>query len=349
MKEKYPDLVVKGQDLFDSRFYQNPKSRPAFLSFISNLKELCDAAKPTTAHYFIDWLAERKQLLRLYTQNIDGLELREGMKMAAEKVIALHGQLDKVCCVLCKALFEWSKQIHCDFKEGKSIECSECIRKRQERLDQGKRGLSIGQLRPNIVLYNEIHPKGDLIGESLCADIHKCPSVLMIMGTSLKVVGLKKLVKDMAKAVHASNGIVIFVDLKKAKSEWKSVIDVQLVGDCDLWCERMKEEMICVEKMATIDGYFRKVKSVEKVLKDKKDEKEGDKKEGDRKEKVGDRKEEKVGDRKEEKVGDRKEEKGEKENKEENKLESKDKKIDKLNDKKNDRKNAKKQLSQRIQ
>jgi hypothetical protein len=101
--------------------------------------------------------------------------------------------------------------------------------------------LKIGKLRPAIVLYDEPHPNGDLIGTIQAADAAKRPDLLIIMGTSLKVYGLKRLVKDFAQVVHAStskNGLgggkVIYVNLTEpAGSEWGDVIDYHVNGTTD--------------------------------------------------------------------------------------------------------------------
>jgi NAD-dependent histone deacetylase SIR2 len=85
--------------------------------------------------------------------------------------------------------------------------------------------------------------------------------MLIIMGTSLKVHGLKKLVKDFAKTVHASNsggkplspknmnksktwaGKVIFVNRTPPPAgEWSDIIDYHVVGDTDTWVDKVIED-----------------------------------------------------------------------------------------------------------
>ena len=86
------------------------------------------------------------------------------------------------------------------------------------------------------------------------------PDMLIIMGTSLKVHGFKKLVKDFAKAVHESApspavaststpknakafaGKVIFVNKTAPGAEWEGIIDYHVVGETDKWAERVLEE-----------------------------------------------------------------------------------------------------------
>ncbi len=113
----------------------------------------------------------------------------------------------------------------------------------EARVASSKRALKIGKLRPAIVLYDEPHPNGDLIGNLQASDMAKRPDLLIIMGTSLKVYGLKRLVKDFAQIVHSStnkNGLgggrVIYVNLTEPSgSEWDDIIDYHIQGSTDVW------------------------------------------------------------------------------------------------------------------
>lgn len=64
------------------------------------------------------------------------------------------------------------------------------------------------------------------------------------MGTSLKVHGLKKLVKDFAKTVHSSSSSkkpcnVIFVNKTPPSSEWSDIIDYHICGETDAWTTKV--------------------------------------------------------------------------------------------------------------
>jgi NAD-dependent histone deacetylase SIR2 len=133
------------------------------------------------------------------------------------------------------------------------------------------------------VLYDEAHPLGEDIGAIQAFDVSRKPDMLIIMGTSLKVHGLRKLVKDFAKAVHASAppdplsakrnwmGKVIFVNKTPPGSEWNDVIDYYVEGETDAWTHRMEEEWRRLrpsdwETQQTLDnddnGAFRAMKDV---------------------------------------------------------------------------------------
>lgn len=126
------------------------------------------------------------------------------------------------------------------------------------RVARSARALKVGTLRPAIVLYDEPHPLGDDIGSMHSADITRKPDMLIIMGTSLKVHGFKKLVKDFARAVHESApspavsppkknaksfaGKVIFVNKTAPGSEWDGIIDYHVAGETDRWVEKVIED-----------------------------------------------------------------------------------------------------------
>jgi NAD-dependent histone deacetylase SIR2 len=111
-----------------------------------------------------------------------------------------------------------------------------------DRINRGARATSVGTLRPSIVLYDEAHPLGDQIGELQAHDMKRRPDVLLIMGTSLKVHGLKHLIKDFAKVVHERKGIVVFVNATAPNKEWEGVIDYHVQGPTDDWVDLVQED-----------------------------------------------------------------------------------------------------------
>ena len=123
--------------------------------------------------------------------------------------------------------------------KGKAPECFSCATSDQQRRDRGKRGTKIGSLRPNIVLYGEEHPEADAVGSITTHDLSLSPDVLLILGTSLHVHGLKTMVKEFARCVHArpkERGKVIFVNLSQpSESTWSESIDYWVSMDCDEW------------------------------------------------------------------------------------------------------------------
>ncbi|KAF8640359.1 hypothetical protein AX17_000030 [Amanita inopinata Kibby_2008] len=272
VKQQYPDIVLKGRDLFEASLFRDPKSTAVFYTFISQLKQSIDAASPSPTHCFIKALDTKKKLLRSYTQNIDGLEEQAGLlgsssqgaktdgkrksKINTKDVrnVQLHGDIHCVRCMTCSAEFPCTQEHLKHFNEGMSPACPECLVRFNERAARSARPIKVGSLRPAIVLYGEPHPLGDEIGNIQMMDIARKPDMLIIMGTSLKVHGLKKLVKDFARTVHGSipsagpsdlprskrwAGKVVFVNKTPPAAEWSNIIDYHIAGETDAWSTKV--------------------------------------------------------------------------------------------------------------
>lgn len=327
VKQQHPDVVLKGRDLFDASLFRDKTSTAVFYTFISQLKHRIDSATPTPTHRFIKTLDTKQKLLRSYTQNIDGFEERVGLRgsssqgntsekgksrlRAAEvRNIQLHGDVHRVRCTLCSLDLPCTEGYLGMFDQGMAPDCPECklrgeclpislfgnhadyyVFPADARLARSARPLKVGSLRPAIVLYDEVHPLGDDIGLIQTQDITRKPDMLIIMGTSLKVHGLKKLVKDFAKVVHASKtsttgtprsakswqGKVVFVNKTPPGSEWGDVIDYHVSGETDCWVEKVLEDWKKmrpsdweVQQTLDVDGVFKVAKESASVVTQKK-------------------------------------------------------------------------------
>lgn len=145
VKQQYPDVVLKGRDLFDASLFRDQTSTSVFYTFISQLKQSIDAASPTPTHRFIKTLDTKRKLLRSYTQNIDGLEARAGLlgsssqdaKSAGRgknkirtkdvKNVQLHGDIHRVRCTFCSADFPCTEEHLKLFNGGTPPDCPECF------------------------------------------------------------------------------------------------------------------------------------------------------------------------------------------------------------------------------
>ncbi|KAL9937550.1 hypothetical protein V8E36_003959 [Tilletia maclaganii] len=80
LKDQHPNAgLTSGKDLFDARLFNSEKTSDLFYTMIAELKEMADQAQPTAFHHFLKRLDVEGRLLRVYTQNIDGLEERAGL------------------------------------------------------------------------------------------------------------------------------------------------------------------------------------------------------------------------------------------------------------------------------
>ncbi|KAI0164603.1 DHS-like NAD/FAD-binding domain-containing protein [Xylariaceae sp. FL1272] len=156
--------------------------------------------------------------------------------------VFLHGSLHSLRCFVCGKLCDWDEEGRelCTLS-GEQPECPHCAGATAARQERGKRALGIGKLRPDIVLYGEEHPQSDLISPIVQHDLAGNPDLLLVLGTSLRVHGLKVMVREFAKAVHKKGGKVVFINFTKpSDSVWGDVLDYWIDWDCDAWVEDLK-------------------------------------------------------------------------------------------------------------
>lgn len=148
----------------------------------------------------------------------------------------------------------------------------------------GKRARGVGKLRPSVVLYNEMHRDGEGVGEVVRRDLvggsrgkgRSGADLLLVVGTSLRVPGTKRIVREFAKAVHSRTSIsptkeslntglqtpspsprrspatdeeppmktvYLNLDFPVPTREWEGVFDVWLQGDAQKFAEMLGEEI----------------------------------------------------------------------------------------------------------
>lgn len=246
---------IKGKDLFDISLFNSEDTIRCFAKFMSALYSSALQAQPTRTHRFIQEQRNRGKLLRCYTQNIDGLEARVGLNMSYAhegkatllqkwkklNVVQLHGDLNTLTCTSCLRVQDWETEHHKSLQNGELPECPKCIEQLNTRMLMGKRCTgNVGVLRPNIVLYGENHPQSEIITTGLNSDMKTRPDLLIIMGTSLKVHGVRTLVKSISKVVHSRGGIVVLVN-KDPLAGWNGIIDYQIQSDCDQFVDDLQK------------------------------------------------------------------------------------------------------------
>lgn len=207
---------LKGADLFSTQVFSSAASLSKFYRFISSLNTLSASANPTPTHRFMRTLAQKGKLLRVYTQNIDGLEERVGLTSANPSdsvssestttstatsrpsskgkgrfqgdLVHLHGRAALVRCTVCTYTGKWRDEISQAYEAGYSMPCSQCQERLSLRKALGKRlNVAVGSLRPAITLYGEQGMEDLFISEVSNADVRSRPDCLIIFGTSLKV------------------------------------------------------------------------------------------------------------------------------------------------------------------
>ncbi|XP_027622474.1 NAD-dependent protein deacetylase sirtuin-3, mitochondrial isoform X4 [Tupaia chinensis] len=140
-------------------FFHNPKP------FFTLAKELYPGNyRPNATHYFLRLLHDKGLLLRLYTQNIDGLERESGIPDS--KLVEAHGTFASATCTVCRRAFP-GEDFRADVMADRIPHCPVCS----------------GLVKPDIVFFGEPLPPRFLLHvvDFPMADL------LLILGTSLEV------------------------------------------------------------------------------------------------------------------------------------------------------------------
>ncbi|RIB17270.1 hypothetical protein C2G38_2037881 [Gigaspora rosea] len=73
------------------------------------------------------------------------------------------------------------------------------------------------------------------------------------MGTSLRIPGVKDLIKGFARVVHGRNSCVILVNATDVVNKgWNGIIDYQIKGTCDEWVKLVDLELLNGKRIPTM-------------------------------------------------------------------------------------------------
>lgn len=193
--------------------YDSSEATGRFHTLIRNISRLSASARPTNFHMFLHKLALGGHLLRHYTQNVDCVEGHLPELWA--KTVQLHGRIDQAVCQSCR----WTVPFLADsFCGPYSPDC-------QHR--------GIGRLRPNVVLYGEEHPNGEIIGNLAERDLQKGPDMVIVVGTGLKVPGARRLVREFCRSAKSGGGLAVWINKDPVPSDLKTCFDFAFQRDCD--------------------------------------------------------------------------------------------------------------------
>ncbi|GAE00212.1 SIR2 family histone deacetylase (Hst4), putative [Paecilomyces variotii No. 5] len=239
--QKKHNLKSSGKLLFDAAVYRDDSLTASFHEMVRSLSEEAAKSTPTAFHHLLARLAKENRLSRLYTQNIDCIETSMpplatqvplNNKAPWPRTIQLHGSLDKMVCQKCRHLSEFQREL---FDGPDAPLCPACSETDAFRAETGQRSHGVGKMRPRIVLYNEHNPDEEAIASVMNADIRSRPDALIVVGTSLKIPGVRRLVKDMCTVVRGRrNGVTMWInnDLPVGK-EFEDCWDLMVTGDCE--------------------------------------------------------------------------------------------------------------------
>ncbi|XP_043961412.1 NAD-dependent protein deacetylase sirtuin-3, mitochondrial isoform X2 [Gambusia affinis] len=170
-----PDFRSPGSGLYDNlQQYDLPYAEAIFEigffhrnpnPFFALAKELYPGNyQPNLTHYFVRLLHQKGQLLRMYTQNIDGLERLAGVP--PEMLVEAHGTFATATCTSCLRKYD-GEELRPEVMSGVVPRCPTCK----------------GVVKPDIVFFGEELPLSffKYLTDFPLADL------LIVMGTSLEV------------------------------------------------------------------------------------------------------------------------------------------------------------------
>ncbi|CCH62602.1 hypothetical protein TBLA_0H03210 [Henningerozyma blattae CBS 6284] len=254
----FKTISTNGKDLFDYNFvYSNDANILKFNKMLNSLHQLSNKSKPSKFHYFLNDLSSMGKLKRLYTQNIDCLDtnldhLNTSFPLSIKncpKTIQLHGSLNDVICNKCDYKIAYNPCLFPQIIEEANAlvpECPQCQEYENVRVVAGIRSKGIGKLRPRVILYNEFHPEGDIIGSITSLDLKSRLDCLVIVGTSMKIPGVKSMCKEFAKRVRKSKGYILFINKEmpsKQILDYIGGVDLIVLGDCQILPDLLADQL----------------------------------------------------------------------------------------------------------
>jgi len=99
--------------------------------------------QPTPTHYFLNLLHTKKLLLRVFSQNIDTLDLIAGLP--AHKIVEAHGSFASAHCLRCEREMSTDYVLQAGVRRGEIVRCPE--------KERGK--VCGGLVKPDIVFFGE--------------------------------------------------------------------------------------------------------------------------------------------------------------------------------------------------
>lgn len=119
------------------------------------------------------------------------------------RCVPLHGTLANLECTRCS----YSQPLCESILKGEMLPCPSCEQAWEERVESSQRPRSIGFLRASVLLYGEEHRHGDSIGAVVERDLlgrlkDERMDLLVVAGTTLQIPGVKRMIKEFAKALR---------------------------------------------------------------------------------------------------------------------------------------------------
>lgn len=185
-------------------------------------------------------------LIRLYTQNIDGLESKVGFDpldhSPTSRCIALHGCLTDLRCNCCSAIKPLEQAFHL-LKAGATPTCSFSARALP---NLRQRTGTCGVFYPDIALYEERVKDEDYIKSAVNFDLRKITkhTMLLVVGTSLQIPGVAEIIRTLSNAIASNGAQAVYMDMDPNVPEGLDHCFNKIVKmDCQTFARQVVDEL----------------------------------------------------------------------------------------------------------
>jgi NAD-dependent SIR2 family protein deacetylase len=182
-------------------------------------------AKPNASHYALAQAESFGRISHIITQNVDSLHQQAGSK----KVTELHGRLDKVICMTCRALLERSnmdhliEQLNPGIQKDVSVEFTpdgDAEVEASESFTIPKCPSCSGILKPDVVFFGESVPTERVV--STMEQLDRADA-LLVAGSSLTVnSGMR-----FARAANKAGKPIVIVNVGPTKADDIAVAKIE--------------------------------------------------------------------------------------------------------------------------
>ncbi|KAH7062808.1 DHS-like NAD/FAD-binding domain-containing protein, partial [Paraphoma chrysanthemicola] len=186
-----------GKDSFDiTQVYRTKESTDHFYKLVQTIHQAPSEDIPSTYRLF-KALQDKGCLLRIYQQNIDGLDARildSDVDIPVEPpwktVIRMHGDVSIAKCDTCHTKYPAFDPMR--YSSAKDIPCDACSQQRNARASSNRRPMrecayQVGKLLPWVVMYNEYNPDLQAISNCSINDLNAKPDAIIVIGTTLRI------------------------------------------------------------------------------------------------------------------------------------------------------------------
>ena len=218
------------------KFKENPQE---VIDWIAD--KLDKPRAPDVSHKFLAELADRGQLLRAYTINLDKVEEKTGIPN--DYVFNVRGTFFECSCLDCKAP-QNVQRVHKDWSKRKISKCNACK----------------GVVRPNILFFGENIP--EKYNQQVTQDITKCDCFILLGSNFFRLAMFDAIINLIPDSVPRIIVDEKSVDLNVLKS--KTIEEIQEL------LKKVDEQRKTIEaklNLLTVDTSARDVHVVKDVLK----------------------------------------------------------------------------------